>query len=98
MPTCLFNSFMKRYLLCESDAILIMIEYFKFLTLVHEWGDGLTPSPWVDEFWHHHMTFDTNHYRDFCNCLFGGQIDHNECEPPSSDKPELGNENSLKLN
>ena len=29
--------------------------------------------------------------------MFGGQIDHNECEPPSSDKPELGNESFLKL-
>ena len=90
MPSCLFTSFTKRYLLKESDGILIIIEYFKFLTLIHEWGEGLTPSQWVDEFWLHHMAFDTKHYRDFCNNLFGKQIHHHKYKTPSSDKFNLG--------
>lgn len=38
----------------------------------------VTPSPLVDEFWHHHITFNTSWYRKFCTTIFGGYIHHSE--------------------
>ena len=83
MPCELLKSFAQRYWISEDDVLLIIIEYYKFLTIVKIKGDGFTPSPWVDEFWHHHMSSDTYHYRNFWISLFGSKIDHFECDLPN---------------
>ena len=55
----LLKSFEQTYCLNNSDAILIMIEYLKFLTICKIYGENFSPSTWVDQFWHHHMSFDS---------------------------------------
>ena len=79
-PVNLLSSFTRDYCLTESDGILIMIEYLKFLTVWKLYGDGFSPSSWVDEFWHHHMSFNTRHYREFWLITFGKTIEHNEID------------------
>ena len=77
----LLSTFSTRYLLDKSDAFLIMIEYLKFVTLWKLYGDNFSPSKWVDEFWHHHMSYDTQMYRDFCVNVFGNMVEHKEHDP-----------------
>ena len=47
-PVNLLSSFTRDYCLTESDGILIIIEYLKFLTVWKLYGDGFSPSSWVD--------------------------------------------------
>ena len=80
-PSCLLSSFTRRYCLRDSDAILIMSEYLKFLTICKVSGANFSPSTWVDEFWHHHMSFDTKQYREFWESVFGHMVEHQEYDP-----------------
>ena len=80
---CLISSFEQSYWLNHSDAVLIMIEYLKFLTIWKIHNENFSPSSWVDQFWHHHMLFDTKQYRDFWENLFGSEIEHQEHDPSS---------------
>ena len=79
-PVKLLSSFTRRYCLSESDGVLIMVEYLKFITIFKLYGDGFSPSSWVDEFWHHHMSFDTRHYREFWQNVLGKLIEHREID------------------
>ena len=82
-PQNLWSSFEHRYCLSNSDASLVMVEYLKFLTICKLFKAEFSPSKWVDQFWHHHMSFDTKKYRDFCESLFGYQVEHLEHDPSS---------------
>ena len=79
-PVKLLSSFTRRYCLSESDGVLIMVEYLKFITIFNLYGDGFSPSSWVDEFWHHHMNFDTRHYREFWQNVLRKWTEHNEID------------------
>ena len=59
----------------------------------------LTPSPLVDELWHHHMTFSTSAYRNFCYNFFGGFLHHIEGDgsDESIEKHKLAYSKTLDL-
>ena len=82
-PQNLLSSFEQRYCLNNSDAILVMVEYLKFLTICKLFKAEFSPSKWVDQFWHHHMSLDTKRYRDFCESFFGYKVEHLEHDPSS---------------
>ena len=82
-PQNLLSSFEQRYCLSNSDAILVMVEYLKFLTICKLFKADFSPSKWVDQFWHHHMSLDTKRYREFWESLFGYQVEHLEHDPSS---------------
>ena len=87
-PLTLLSRFEYRYCLNHSDAILIMIEYFKFITICRLNGGNFSPSKWVDQFWHHHISFDTKHYRDFWESFTGGEIEHQEHDSSNMNEEE----------
>ena len=84
----LLSAFEETYCLSNSDAILIMVEYLKFLTICKIYNESFSPSSWVDQFWHHHMSYDTKHYREFWENLFGVEVEHHEHDPSSMSQEE----------
>ena len=75
-PQSLLSSFERSYCLKHSDAILILNEYLKFLAIWKEHKGIFSPSKWVDQFWHHHMSFDTKNYRNFWESVLGSEVYH----------------------
>ena len=69
-PLLFLSSFEKQYCIRHSEAILIMLEYFKFLTVWEINQEIFLPSKLVDMFWNHHISFDTKQYRDFWDNIF----------------------------
>ena len=84
----LLSSFEQVYCLRNSDVILIMVEYLKFLTICKIYNENFSPSFWVDQFWHHHMSYDTKYYREFWENIFGVEVDHQEYNPQSMSQEE----------
>ena len=78
LPLNLLSRFEQIYCISNSNAIIIMIEYFKFLTICKVKNEIFYPSKWVNQFWQHHMTFNTKQYRDFWRSLFDTEIDYQE--------------------
>ena len=85
------SSFMQMYLLSEFDALIIMMEYFKFLSIWVTCGEVLSASSWIREFLNHFMTFDTKYYREFYE-LFCQHL-KSECEESMANlfHPDIGN-------
>ena len=59
----------------EEDARALRVEYLRFMTLRFFTNDRLSPSPWVDQFWHAHILF-TKDYHRFCQEHFGFYVHH----------------------
>ena len=93
LPQNLLSRFEQIYCISNSNAIIIMIEYFKFLTICKVENEIFYPSKWVNQFWHHHMTFNTKQYRDFWRSLFDAEIDYQEYNFQMINK-----ENMIKIN
>ena len=79
----LLSNFEQTYWLNNVDSTLIIVEYLKFLTICKNYNENFSPSVWVDQFWHHHMTYDTKQYRHFWENTLGSEIEHLEHDPSS---------------
>lgn len=67
----------------ESEAPLAISDLKRFMALFALFpGEQLSPSNKVDMAWHSFILF-TRHYREFCNVVFGGYIDHYP-DPPGA--------------
>jgi hypothetical protein len=68
--------------LLESDPMLAMEEYRRFLGLLMTEAEAITPSKLVDEFWHQHV-LDSRNYAHFCSRMAGRYLHH----IPNYEKP-----------
>ena len=60
----------------------------KFITVRKLYGDEFSPTSWVEEFWHHHISFDTKQYRNFWFNVYRKWIEHNEIDFKNFTKSE----------
>ena len=82
---------MQMYLLSESDALIIMIEYFRFLSIWVISGEVLSPSSWIREFWNYFKTFDTKYYREFYELFCQHLKSESEESMANLFHPDIGN-------
>src|SRR5688572_9931032 len=67
----------------QSDEVKeLLIEVVRFLYLIHDTKQRLTPSKIVDDAWHEFILF-TRYYMGFCDEQFGQYIHHHPGGPES---------------
>ena len=73
-PQNFLSVFTQRYCLSDSDGILLMLEYLRFLAITKAFWIEYYPSLWILEFWRHHISFNTKSYREFVENVFNGDM------------------------
>ena len=97
-PQYLLETFKNEYILEDTFAKLIFVEYAKFLVMIKLNDCDIGPGFWVDMLWHTHMQY-TKMYRDFCYSFFGkvvGHLPNNDCITNKDESKEL-HKNTLQV-
>lgn len=61
--------------LTDDEADQAIRDYKMFLALITRTDEPVVPTITIDRVWHAHL-LDSAHYRDACDRIFGGYLDH----------------------
>ena len=62
---------------CSIDfALSVVLEYKRFCILAMRSGHRVTPSEFVDQAWHLHLTYTRSYWERFCPEALGGPLHH----------------------
>ena len=98
LPQYLFDTFQNEYILDDTLAKQIFVEYAKFLVMLKLDCSDISPGFWIDMLWHTHMQH-TKLYRDFCHSFFGKVIGHHPNNDSRYEQEEYdeSHQNALKV-
>ena len=63
----------------------VVLEYKRFCILAMRAGHRVTPSEFVDQAWHLHLTYTKSYWQRFCPDALGGQLHHEPTEGGQSE-------------
>ena len=69
-------------------ALSVVLEYKRFCILAMRSGHRVTPSEFVDQAWHLHLTYTRSYWERFCPEALGGPLHH---EPTQGGRPKARN-------
>jgi len=67
-------------------AIRAILEYKRFMFLICQGNQPLTPSDQVDQVWHLHLLYTEDYWKEFCGTVLKREIHHGPTKGGSSEK------------
>ena len=75
----------------------VVLEYKRFCILAMRSGHRVTPSEFVDQAWHLHLTYTRSYWQRFCPEALGGPLHHEPTEGGQAEGKKFFDESSAYI-